>query len=343
MLSTVIGILLAGQIAGLVVGILRNQNNKYKTDTENFEISAKSASLVLLGCSIVFFAFSFLSTFSVHESDSKVWIAFLVFAVPALLIALRLMRTICVRGSEIRVKGILPPENKKFDFSEITHYTASTDVTTVWSGKRKLFAYDVDALGAKNMTMKLKAAGIDRIEDDYGLGARCIRKKDVLSISKNSTIIALMVLMAICGLAFMFISGDYIITWLFWLPVMAVTFALLYIPGPVKNYLFIRDMEQALGIDFDAEMRLLNVQDYLFRDENWFGTSWSTWQLMIHRDYIQEIKKIYWDDDNHIETVAFRTIDGKKIKFKTGERDAFREWHEKHNDRKDLKTTSVQH
>ena len=85
MISTVIGILLAGQLAGLVVGILRNQNNKYKTDTENFEISAKSASLVLLGCSIVFFAFSFLSTFSVHESDSKVWIAFLVFAVPVML------------------------------------------------------------------------------------------------------------------------------------------------------------------------------------------------------------------------------------------------------------------
>lgn len=338
MISTIIGILLAGQISGLVVGALRKSAGKYNNDTENFKISTDKAFLILLSCSIVMFTFAFLSTFSVHESDSKVWMAFVVIALPEIVLALHTKKTITIRGNDIRVHCLLPPKNAKYSISEITHYTASTDVTTVWNGSKKLFSYDVDAQGAKNMNARLKKEGIKRVEDEYG--AYCVRKKDILSIRKNSTILALMAVLAICGLAMTFvIQGDiydYIIWGVIWLSFMAIIFAFLYYFGPVSNYRFTTNMEKALGINFDREMSRLNIQNYRYRDNEWYGTSWNTWQLMINRKYIKEIVNVRWDDGQGIEIITIRTIDEKKKTFKTSEKGEFEYWYEKEKNEEGL-------
>ena len=324
------------QIVGFVVGLLRLNNKKYTNSTTKFDISLGGmTSMILLGCSIVFLLPAIPLSMSVlGENNRDWWICFVGLGLPFLIISLLSMQKVSVNGNTITIKSVIPPKHKVHQFSEITHYSSKGDITTVYSGDKKLFSFDADHRGAKNMLNRFKKDGIKRIEDH---AVHTICKADLKS-AKNAAIVP--ILFFICWYAFFIFSlyallamtfRDFLLANLVGVCLGLAVSIPLYLFHTGKTLALIERTEKALNIDFDKEMAALGVESFNYRDENWYGVSFNMEQAMINRRYVKEIVKTFYDREYMTEEVTIRGIDGKKFKFKEDGEGNFREWFEKHS------------
>ena len=330
MIATVIGLLIAGQIAAIVVGILRGRQNKYNDNTKVFAVKPDSlAVLILLGCSVLFMLPAVPASLSSAEYNKDVWIFFLGLGLPffVLAIALSFSPKIYVNKDSIRVKSFL--SSRVYKFSDITHYSASDDTTFVYRQNKKLFSFDIDSIGSKNMFKRLEQEGVQRME---GSEIKTICKADIGSLKESSTarvlfFIAWYVFFALSLYGLIHNGVGEFITY----NVIGLVFGVVLAGGLLFYYRskcrgFITGLEKTLDISFDAEMKRLGIGSFRYRDRDWYGVSWNMWKLMVRRDYISRLISIEEDTRSRCETVTIETVDGKRFSFKEGLNSGFADW-----------------
>ena len=340
MILLAIRMAIATMIVSCVIGAIRDRTNRYQNSTQNFDIFLGEVSIKILYAWVIFCSICAFGAMTIPpemsagtpESDFRVGLAFLVLGIPGLILIPIAKKRISVRGNKIRVKNVL--SSQTYDFSEITHYT-SRSITTVYSGKKALFSFDRDRIGAKNMIERLQLEGIPKVENkikDPDAGAwidsenvnRTIKKKDVLAIKNNSSIITLCAIFVILGLAGMLIMLQ------FGLVMFAITFlvaGLIYLCYPLRYYHYMSNMEKALGINIDDEMAKRGICSFAGNDDDmWFFEHCDPHMIILNRDYIQEILELSKGSAGY-DDLLFMGIDGKKVKIKISYREKFADWY----------------
>ena len=108
---------------------------------------------------------------------------------------------------------------------------------------------------------------------------------------------------------------------------MAIVY-LIYVP---RTYFYIRRIEKAINVDFDKEMKKLNVEFPNYMDKDWLIINESLYAIVLHRKLLKSIEGTKNSSDYKTKTISIKTIEDKIMKISLSPTDAkrFKDWFEK--------------
>ncbi len=114
--------------------------------------------------------------------------------------------------------------------------------------------------------------------------------------------------------------------------VVILAFIILSLYIIVPAYVKLRNMEKALNIDFDEEMKKLGVKHFDFQNDDWFIIGRS---FIINKKYIKYVESIKEHYYENVDTVSsgwwyvtkIRTINDKVVRYVEYRSDSFSIWY----------------
>ena len=335
MIGSIIGLLLAGAVSSAVVGKFKENQLKYKDDINSFIISAGSdAVFIMTMIGAVFGGFAIFASFASVENGFYAWIPLALFALSCILIGFFARKTITVDNDNILIKSYLPPKNFKCSFKDIAYYDSGIGGGAIVynNSGEKLFSFDGDMIGAKNMIKRLQVEKIPlREKNQQAVKTTTIKKRWI--ITKNSNLVTIIILILFLGIVMGIWGGieanargegfffSFIMIVL--LSVALIIFVLPFMLIP--SFRNIRHIEKGLNINFDDEMERIGATSFDFVNKDWYITDTKRVSL-VRRDYIKGIVDSYFDDNMHCTIIKLEAIDGSKIQLATYDPEGFKKW-----------------
>ena len=335
MIGSIIGLMLAGAVSSAVVGKLKEKQLKYKDDMNNFVISAGSDTvftMTMIGS--VFGVFAIFASFASVENGFYAWVPFALFALSCILIGVFARKTITVDNDNILVKSYLPPKKFKCSFKDIAYYDSGIGGGAIAydnSGK-KIFSFDGDMVGAKNMIKRLQTEKIPHGEKNQRVVKTTTIKKRWI-ITKNSNLVTIIILILFLGLVMGIWGGveanargeGFFFTFVI-IILLSVALIVLILPFMlIPSFKNIHRIEKGLNINFDDEMERIGATSFDFVNKDWYITDTKRVSL-VRRDYIKGIVDSYFDDNMHCTIIKLEAIDGSKIQLATYDPEGFKKW-----------------
>ena len=324
-----------GLIVNLFVYIWESRQRKYTKDIYNFTIRLGKGPLGALYVGAIFCALiAVLASQASVENGYYTWIGMAFLSVMCVIGILAAKTTVKVDGDRIIVKKYMPPGRKTYSFSDITSYRGLGKGATVYSGSKKLFAYDTDMLGAWNMTKRLQQEGIphgapvkDKEIAEPVLKTETMKKE--WAWKRNDSLkgisIIFLILTPVFGTIFIgqygFIGGM-LISLVLMLPCYLI--CLPFLIGPSVSA--ISKVERGLGINFDDEMARLGVTNFNYVDKDWYMTQVISYVSVVRRDYIARIERIGINSSKRCKEIIVRATDGTQLKIYDHEPNKFLDW-----------------
>ncbi len=322
-------------VAVVVSGVLGKLNERKKLkenkikDLNDFKIYMDNAAIKIMDFSTLFwFGIAFAASFTTDESQKYFWISFAAWGFLSLIASLAIRKTIHVKEDTITVKKILLP-SKTIKFSDITDVVTGDENTKFYKNNKLLFICDKDMTGYTQL--------LERITEESNKSnftKASITRKDFL---RSPALLFLAIMTYVLSLALAIPEIIEAETWIQRIEpfgyclVLILPFLLIYLWFTPRSYFLIKDIEKTLNIDFDQEMRKVDITSLIERDnDDWFLCNPSMYNTIINKKYISKIisiKQALFDE--RVAYVTFETPAGKirKIPIDDGNKELFKTWY----------------
>ncbi|MBQ6497954.1 MAG: hypothetical protein IJI58_04500 [Bacilli bacterium] len=327
--------LLIAIIVGVIIKVIRdkqNTSNKKIKDINNFTIYAIKDYVIILDIATIFF-FA-LAVFAINPSDESqkfIWIAFVLWGFLSLLGSLAIRKKIVFKNDTITVKKVLLPSFKKYSIKDITRVEKSEQFFKVYSNDKCIFTCDNDLIGYDAALKRFETEGIKIT----GYKGRLLTKKSMLHSQILLFTSLLFFVLVFCFEIPLILQEPTFKTvldsLLVGVVIIGIPMGLLYLWFVPRGYFQISKIEKALNIDFDDEMKKLDVTDKQFINNDWFidiPARMITYPIIYHKKYIKSLDEFKKEEDREDYTTMIETIDGvQKIHFYSySSRCQFEDW-----------------
>ena len=322
--------LIVGEVLGKIKEKSTIKNNRIR-DIDHFRIYAEERIPYIFDYSAIFwFIIALLASGTETPGQKYMWVCFALWGLASMIAGIMIRKVIIIDGEEIIIKKILLP-SKRYKFSDIYKVVYGDEGLIAYSKNKLLFRCDKDLIGFEKLYSKLEKEKVEITS----IGGKTLTKKRFFF---NESILVLTVLtffMSFCLIIGMtledFTVNKFIEDTLVCVFISVFPMAIIYLVYVPRTYFYIRRIEKAINIDFDEEMKKLNVKLPNYMDKDWLIMNESLYAIVLHRKFIKSIEGTKNSSDYKIKTFSIKTIEDKIMKLPLSRTHAkkFKDWYEK--------------
>lgn len=322
--------LIVGEVLGNIKEKSTIKNNRIR-DIDHFRIYAEKTIPYIFDFSAIFwFVLALLASGTETPGQKYMWVCFALWGLASMIVGIMVRKIIIIDGEEIIIKKILLP-SKRYKFSDISKVVYGDEGLIAYSENKLLFRCDKDLIGFEKLHSKLEKEKVEITS----IGGKTLTKKRFFFNGTILVLIGLTFFMCFCfiiGLTLEdFSVNKFIEDTLGCVFISVFPMAIVYLIYVPRTYFYIRRIEKAINVDFDKEMKKLNVEFPNYMDKDWLIINESLYAIVLHRKLLKSIEGTKNSSDYKTKTISIKTIEDKIMKISLSPTDAkrFKDWFEK--------------